>query len=69
MSKRLVRERAAPDKFTKLEVSYTVESAYTIKRKSETVEAVPTAVRFVFSVAPNSEIVIENIEAEIGSAK
>lgn len=66
---KIVREKADPDSFTKLEGSYTVKPAYTVKRKGETVEAVPTIVRFVFSVIPKSEIVIENVEAEIESAK
>lgn len=68
-TRQLAGVRAKPDKFTKLKGSYTVEPAYTVKRKGETVEAVPTAVRFVFMAGPNSEIVVENVEAEIESAK
>ena len=68
-AEKFVRGKAVPNKFTTFKGSYTVDSTYTVKRKGETVEAVPTTVRFVFSVVPKSEIVIENIEAEIEPAK
>lgn len=68
-AKHLIRGKAVPDNFTKIKSSYTIETAYSVKRKGETVEVVPTTVRFVFSVVPKSEIIIENIEAEIESAK
>ena len=66
---KLIRGKAVPNKFTTFKGSYTIKATYTVKRKGEMVEVVPTSVRFVFSIVPKSEIVIENIEAEIESAK
>ena len=68
-SGRLARGKADADQFTKIKGSYKIKETYTIKRKGEKVVVAPASVRFVFGAAPKSDIVFENVEAEIESAK
>jgi hypothetical protein len=69
VTRKLAGGKVSPDNFAKHKGRFTVEQVYKVKRKGETVETVPTAVRFVFAAFPNSEIVFENVEAEIESEK
>ena len=66
---RLASGQADADQFTKIKGSYTIKETYTVKRKGEKVEVVPSSARFVFGAVPKSDIVFENVEAEIESAK
>ena len=66
---KLTDGQAVPGKFTEIKGRYTVKATYSVKKKDETVEAVPTSVKFAFRVATDAEIVFENVEVEIESAK